>query len=473
MRNFFKRFAICNVAWLTLLTGASATIISWDTTSGTWDTSDTTHWTPTQVPVNNDIVNITAASAGLVEVDYAASANFSGTDNLEKLYISNSGSGTNRLIMGAGDTLRIDDGASVNTALLSVGARGQIIVGGGASLTQAKTGTGADRFAIAGGEIEVDGGTLYNASITRVKIGALRALAGSHTANAGIEVGKGSGWTASVLLDNSGAGLAFSGGFGATTVGYTSGTGTGTLDIKNASSWDFNDMTINLTGILRGYGSVSGGSGDDWLFNGTIIADGYGVAQDLDLTGVSGSWNSTVENTTDKGWYAVNKGRLRMEDFILISSGGSNNPKSWGESASDADIDRVNSVRFVPSGFPTVNNTYLYGYLYDPTRGDVPTLPQAVDECLSIHRFQFNSGRYYSSCGITIRYDEPEHNHGEYRVYWRAEAASNWTKMTITSQDVDKKQISFSLPDSGGTVTGLGWFAVFFHGYGGTVITVK
>lgn len=446
-------------------TGAlHAADINWQGGSGTWDASDTSHWNPAQVPGQNDNVYITQAAAGTVTVAF----DVAGGTTVYRLDMSNS-SGVNHLNLDTGDSLS----TYASGGRLYLGSGAKITVGSGATLRQEKVGTGAyNYFELNGGEIVVDGGTLYGGSPTRCRRGSVQVLSGSYTANAGIELGVGNGYEADMLLDNADADLSFSLGFGVLDVGYGSGTGTATLEIKNAANWDLNDTTINVTGVLRGYGTVTGGSGDDWTVNGKVIADGYGSEETLDFSGLNGAWGSSAENSDDKGWYAENKGLLRMFDLTLVSSG-TELDRSWGESATDADIDRVNSVRFEPGDFAGTGNTYVYGYLYDPTRSDVPTLPLPATYCRSVHRFRFHSNRYYDYCDVTIRYDEPSPSADPdgYSVYWMSEGGSSWTEMAMTL-DTTKKHISFILPDPGVYVSGFGWFAVF-HEPTGSIFIVK
>ncbi len=178
-------------------------------------------------------------------------------------------------------------------------------------------------------------------------------------------------------------------------IGATSGTGTGTLEIKGLSGIfgsGFRHVDLNPTGVLKGYGTLSSMVGN-FQMNGKVIADGYGSDQTLNLSGRSGLTN-TVENGTDKGFYAVNGGKLVLAN-VAVAAG--NTTVNWGESTGDADIDLVNSARIAFTGAASGN---LSGSLLATDRTDVPA---------GLHRpigaWRLTSPDFTSAV-LTFRYDD-------------------------------------------------------------------
>lgn len=108
-------------------------------------------------------------------------------------------------------------------------------------------------------------------------------------------------------------------------------TGTASMIIENNAS---------AQGRIKGYGDVA--LTGTLTNNGKVIADGgYDSSRDLVMSNFTAVQN-TIENTSDNGWYAKNKGALVLPS-IYVNTG--TNTYNWGESQSDTEIDMVNSVQ--------------------------------------------------------------------------------------------------------------------------------
>jgi hypothetical protein len=180
-------------------------------------------------------------------------------------------------------------------------------------------------------------------------------------------------------------------------IGATSGAGTGTFEIKGLSGirdgggGGFSYVTINQTGVLKGYGTLSG-----YVYlrvNGRVIADGYGSDRTLNLSGCPHPTN-TVENSTNHGFYAVNGGKLTLAN-VAVAAGSTT--VNWGESAGDTDIDLVNSARIAFTGATSGN---LSGSLLATNRTDVPAGLQRP-----IGAWRLTSPNFTSAV-LTFRYDD-------------------------------------------------------------------
>jgi hypothetical protein len=83
-------------------------------------------------------------------------------------------------------------------------------------------------------------------------------------------------------------------------------------------------LHAGVTGVLRGRGALITNDTGGLRMSGKIIADGWGTQSDLGLSVLGhhpagcDTVTNLVENASDKGWYAVNKGRLV---FPRIGSG--------------------------------------------------------------------------------------------------------------------------------------------------------
>ncbi len=193
-------------------------------------------------------------------------------------------------------------------------------------------------------------------------------------------------------------------------IGATSGSGTGTLEVKGVSgvggSYGLGYTTINQTGVLRGYGSLNGVV--YLLVNGRVIADGYGVDRTLSLAAMPIPTN-TVDNPVggNRGWYAVDGGKLTLPN-ITVPTGAS--ARNWGEDATDSSIDLVNSLRLEFTGVETAGPLSIS--LLASDRGDVPAAPFAAygGTLIGVWEIAPASGSSFAfgagSVDLTFRYDD-------------------------------------------------------------------
>jgi hypothetical protein len=152
-------------------------------------------------------------------------------------------------------------------------------------------------------------------------------------------------------------------------------------------------------GTFRGYGDV--GLQDELTMSGFVVADGTGtnsLAADrtLSLTNLTGALTNPIENTTSNGWFAVNRGELRLPP---VSVGAGSVTVNWGEESGDATVDLVNSVRLAFTGS---DGTPLTGALRATDRTDV-TIPAGIKKPLSVHAFD---GTGFTTAVLTFRYDD-------------------------------------------------------------------
>ena len=133
------------------------------------------------------------------------------------------------------------------------------------------------------------------------------------------------------------------------------------------------------TAVLRGWGSVDSSSktfSDSQIvqlqMNGLIVADGAGVARDLEIQRlscvnvISNGCDHTVNASGTNGWYAINKGRLLFPHYDKVSA------DTWmiGDGKHLANPVLVNAVKVAFSGAAT--GSYLHGALYAGDHDDVP-----------------------------------------------------------------------------------------------------
>lgn len=138
-------------------------------------------------------------------------------------------------------------------------------------------------------------------------------------------------------------------------------------------------------GTVRGWGTAGFTA---VINNGRIIADGYGVDRDLDI---SGTVSSSIANTEDNGWFAVNGGRLKLQETSVAR----NDTYRWGFGSGAPGL--VNSLTMDLVGEAGV----LRGMLLAADRDDVPT-----HSFKPLAFWDFGDAPY--SAAATIRYDDEE-----------------------------------------------------------------
>lgn len=211
-------------------------------------------------------------------------------------------------------------------------------------------------------------------------------------------------------------------------------------------------------GLIRGYGRfVFARNTATPLFinNGLVVADGFGEEQDLDLSGINGSsashpaqMDNTIENDSTNGWYAVKKGRLRMNiSTMRAASGGI---MTWGENPADDEIDLVNSARFVFTDGTWENKT-VTGSLYATDRTDIPDV-----ETLSVRGSVSSIWDFTTSVAAPYKVDlHVRYDHslvGSMKPVLLKHTGSGWQK--VATEELSGYRLEANDLDS------LGWFAV-------------
>lgn len=156
--------------------------------------------------------------------------------------------------------------------------------------------------------------------------------------------------------------------------------------------------TAHANGLIRGWGTVD--AGGTLVNNGRIIADGFEHVRSLDL-GHFETVANTIDNPRDgtNGWYARRGGRVVLPSLQFDSA---HHTATWGESAGDATLDLVNSVRVTlptQSRPATMNLSLRTVALNDPL--DVP-LPMNVS---IIGLYEVESDGLDGDATFTLRYD--------------------------------------------------------------------
>ncbi len=150
------------------------------------------------------------------------------------------------------------------------------------------------------------------------------------------------------------------------------------------------NTAVNPRGTIRGYGNWN--LRNVVTMNGKVVADGGGTDRVLAMTSYSGLANS-VDNTSDKGWYATNHGRLDLKPFAVSGTA----TYYWGE---QGNLDLVNAVRLAFTG---ASGT-LTGRLYASDYSTVPSLGTYYRP-LGVWEF---SGPTFTSADLTFRLDDAQ-----------------------------------------------------------------
>ena len=191
-------------------------------------------------------------------------------------------------------------------------------------------------------------------------------------------------------------------------------------------------------GVLRGWGTVTGGSKNAYMTisRGQVIADGFGEEKTLDvgsLAGVKfgGEWTVAATN----GWYAVNKGKVQFPRIWLsVSSQDETLSRCCGDNnGSPSPTNQVNGVHFSISGFGSTGTRYFRCALYADDRSDVhlDSLP-ANNGIVGTWSMRFDDGKA-SYCGVnnidlTFHFDPAKAKTGQSLMLLRWNGAS-WDKV--------------------------------------------
>jgi len=227
----------------------------------------------------------------------------------------------------------------------------------------------------------------------------------------------------------------------------------GTLTIPNANT------RIFQWGKFAGYGTVSS-SGRELNNSGRVVADGYDMDRDFDLSSY-GSVVNAYSNGTERtgcGWYAVNKGKLVLPG-IPVAAGDST--VYVGESGN---LDLVNAVQVDFEGVSAGGGT-LAAALLATNRTDASI--GSFDYTLAVYEFTIDVG--FSLATVTFRYDDALAaslgvEESGISVYRRV--GGHWETVTFGSVDEVNKTVSAQ-------VSTLSQFAVGFKPPEGTVISIR
>ena len=203
------------------------------------------------------------------------------------------------------------------------------------------------------------------------------------------------------------------------TVG-ASGTGVMTVAGNTVSSVGTNGTIVVRanaagTGTIQGSGTFSYASNLGVVLltnNGKVIADGDGISNTTLLFRSSGVSNNvqqltanTIENTTDNGYYAQNKGQITLGSVSAGLNGLGAKVMTFGESVGDTTIDLVNSTRYT---FTANSSSLLVDLsLLSDNRTGLVAAPTNVD-FVGVWNLTLTGGSFtaFSAPTYNFRYDD-------------------------------------------------------------------
>lgn len=147
--------------------------------------------------------------------------------------------------------------------------------------------------------------------------------------------------------------------------------------------------------MLKGWGEVGLKSRIRLYTNGCVVADGYGVDRDLDLTQMDSTVNLYGDGHNN-GWYAQNRGRL-----LLPARSIGPGYLVWGD-RTDAPGPSTNIVNCVHMQYGGTAATTWSGALLAPDRSDV--LP-AGPKLIGVWTFELGNPAVMTGAALTFRYD--------------------------------------------------------------------
>lgn len=552
----WKRHAVaglCLAAAVAHTAGAATT--AWTGGSAIWSDGNGAVWSA-GVPVGGDTVNLTQSTAGSIAIDFASTAML-GTYGTASTWfgpvtLANAGGGTTTLAVGSGDSLYVNPMTVGPGGKLSVTAGTARTYGTGTypttyltmtggSLEVSGTGTVNGGFLVADtlvGPVSISvsgsatlrmedngainkafyldsatqpiafniaGGTVYGRNLRVGRNATLNQSGGSITGidwSYGLRIATGGtyNFTGGTINSASGAKFAVDNGGTVNQTGTLTSRGTtinGTYLLGNASTngtltAGYDGLNMANTGLLRGWGTI-GGSNRAMNGSGTVIADGYGTARDLDVA-YGFTWDSdnirpftnAVDNPTTgtAGWYAVNQGRLLLprtgansgppspgapeqNNWVRASNG---NAYSIGETWNDATPDLVNSARVVFTGLTDNAAGYLSETLYAVDRSDIfrDSLPGNAYDLMGVYDFAL-TGNTFTAFDLTIRYDHLAAGTLESAIRLLHRVGGVWVDVTGGVDTTNKLvtatgQTSFSLFAVGVPEPGAGVLALLLAG---------
>lgn len=209
--------------------------------------------------------------------------------------------------------------------------------------------------------------------------------------------------------------------------------------------------STNGAGRLYGWGTVeatSATAANGLNVNGRVIADGFGAEHDLVITntlyvrrtsgGTAGGYGVTQPDGTLAGFYAVNRGRLKLVTPTIVSGTSVTN---WGEVPTNTTIELVNSAQMA---FTSVTGGKLQVNLLAPNRSDANVV--RTNAVIGLWNFDTSGGFAFGagSATVTFRYDsalaaQKGINEANLKV-WKFDG-SKWQDVTA-SVDTTAKTIS-------------------------------
>lgn len=188
----------------------------------------------------------------------------------------------------------------------------------------------------------------------------------------------------------------------------------GTINLGDAaSSGSWNPVAritrADASSTFRGWGLIRIGGWADNYLNGKMIADGWGGSVDRELlfqqNGLADQedWRANG-NTTDKGWYAVNRAKLTLP---VLSYSASVKSRGWGSNGGSEAMapTMVNSFWLT---FDTISATKkITASLYAKDHSEVPTYNTTPSGLIAgIWKFEPETGFAFSGAVTNVfRYD--------------------------------------------------------------------
>ena len=392
---------------------AFAAAVSFDNGAGDFSWFSGSNWSNNVVPTTADTVTINAPStlANPVLINAAGATAQSltlGTNNGDSGFLSVGASGV--FAQTAGDT---------STQIIGNNGAGTLTQIGGSSITFQR-GFNLGQLATGNGTWNQTGGTVTTGNFASIIGDAGRGLylQTGGTANLqGITVG--SAVASSGTYSLTGPGILNVGTNRIATIG-SSGTGAFLISSGTVNSGGTNGTIVVRanaagTGTIQGNGTFFYTSDQGVVLltnNGKVIADGDGISNTTLLFRSSGFSNqtqqltaNTIENTTDNGYYAQNKGQITLGRVSAGLNGLGAKVMTFGESVGDTTIDLVNSTRYTFTANST-NLTADLSLLSDDRTGLVAA-PTNVD-FVGVWNLTLTGGSFtaFSAPTYNFRYDD-------------------------------------------------------------------
>jgi hypothetical protein len=244
-------------------------------------------------------------------------------------------------------------------------------------------------------------------------------------------------------------------------MGNASGTGSITEYGGGSGVKYHTPLWVFSNGIFQGYGTViptlSPGTNHYYvsLYNyGKIIADGFGTDRELSFPNYTNYTNFTYlgtnysgvvgqTNTSDKGWYARNNGKLTLAPLPVTLG---TNAVTWGDTYSNSDLTMVNSLR---ASFSSLTATGTFSAsLLATNRTDIGSpavlFSKSEGRVLGIWNLSCSSSlsNNFSSVALTFRYDPTRLAGRAYQprniVVLRYNGTNDWCSVTSALADTNR-----------------------------------